>query len=69
MNILKIYYKHQRELEHSRYLQEQKEEAEAYAKMTDEERQEYDAKKKADHERLMALLSIPYQVSSLNHYS
>ena len=62
MNILKTYYRHQRELENERYLQKQQEEAEAYAKMTDEEKQMYDEEKKKKQEYLKELLSIPLSI-------
>ena len=62
MNILKTYYKHQRELEHERYIQKQKEEAEAYAKMSDEEKKAYDEQKKKKQEYLRELLSIPLDI-------
>ena len=62
MNILKTYYKHQRELEYERYIQKQKEEAEAYAKMSDEEKKAYDEEKKKKQEYLRELLSIPLNI-------
>ena len=65
MNILKTYYKHQRELEHEDFLRRQKEEAEAYAKMADEEKKAYDEEKARKRKELSELLSIPL---SLSHY-
>ena len=68
MNVLKTYYKHQKELEHEDFLRREKEEAEAYAKMTDEEKKAYDEEKRKRREHLNSLLSIPYQIGNLNYY-
>lgn len=68
MNVLKTYHKHQRELEHEDFLRREKEEAEAYAKMTDEEKKLYDEEKRKRREHLNSLLSIPYQIGNLNYY-
>lgn len=59
MKVLKTFYRHQRELEHNRYLQKQKEEAEAYAKMTDEEKKTHDEEKARKIKELNELLSVP----------
>ena len=69
MNVLKTYRKHQGELAHEEFLRRQQEEAEAYAKMTDEEKKAYDEEKQKKRQLLNSLISIPYQIGNLNYYN